>query len=280
MRRYPCLRCNKFEAAYKDTNGNRKRLCATCARLEGTYSIQHPCRACNLVEACYRDEDGSLRLCAPCAKAVGSHERRNLCTSCHRIQACYKDEDGNLNSLCAKCAKNAGTYQCINPCSNCFLLQGSAKYDYYCAGCFRQKFPEDPRSKKVKYEHTKELMVRDKILEHFDGFVHDQVLWTGHCDCTHRRRVDFRKLIGNTILAIETDEFAHRRYDQHDEEIRYDDLYMIHSGKWMFIRFNPDGKGPEMEERLEALIQEMYFQIDRIENEQNEELLEIVKMFY
>jgi hypothetical protein len=25
-----------------------------------------------------------------------------------------------------------------------------------------------------------------------------------------------------------------------DEELRYDDLYMLHSGKFSFIRFNPD----------------------------------------
>jgi hypothetical protein len=43
--------------------------------------------------------------------------------------------------------------------------------------------------------------------------------------------VDHRKLIGNTMLAVETDENAHRGYDEKDEEIRYDDLYMIHSGK-------------------------------------------------
>jgi hypothetical protein len=33
------------------------------------------------------------------------------------------------------------------------------------------------------------------------------------------------------MLAVETDENAHRGYDEKDEEIRYDDLYMIHSGK-------------------------------------------------
>ena len=35
-----------------------------------------------------------------------------------------------------------------------------------------------------------------------------------------------RKLIGNTILAIETDEFGHHSYDPKDEEIRYDDLHL------------------------------------------------------
>ena len=30
---------------------------------------------------------------------------------------------------------------------------------------------------------------------------------------------------------------AHRYYDK--KEIRYDDLYMVYSEKWIFIRFNP-----------------------------------------
>jgi hypothetical protein len=53
-------------------------------------------------------------------------------------------------------------------------------------------------------------MVRNIINKNFDGFIHDTPLYTDNCDCTHRRRIDHRKLIGNTILAIETDEFGHR----------------------------------------------------------------------
>ena len=95
-----------------------------------------------------------------------------------------------------------------------------------------------------------------------------------------RRRIDHRKLIGNTLLCTETDENAHKGYDAKDEEIRYDDLYMCHSGKWVFIRFNPDGKGVDMEDKLTRLVEEIRKQIKRIENEENTELLEIVKLFY
>ncbi len=140
-------------------------------------------------------------------------------------------------------------------------------------------FPEDERSK-IVYRHTKEIRVRNEINSHFEGFIHDKPLYTGNCDCTHRRRIDHRKLIGNTILAIETDEFAHSRYDPLDEEIRYDDLYMIHSGKWVFIRFNPDGGKADLEDKLEVLVREIEEQIRRIENEENEDLLEIVKLYY
>lgn len=62
--------------------------------------------------------------------------------------------------------------------------------------------------------------------------------------------------------------------------VRYDDLYMIHSGKWIFIRFNPDRTltdKTDIEDRITQLLEEMENQIERIKNE---ELVEIIKMFY
>ena len=168
-------------------------------------------------------------------------------------------------------------------CSHCITWPdsryGSRAHDGYCATCFKQLFPDDPRSKTL-YAHTKELRVRNTINEHFEGFIHDRPLYTGQCDCTMRRRIDHRKLIGGTLLCVETDEFAHKGYDPLDEEIRYDDLFMVHSGKWIFIRFNPDGKGVDMTDKLDRLIKEIQHQIERIEKDENTELLEIVKLFY
>jgi hypothetical protein len=141
-------------------------------------------------------------------------------------------------------------------------------------------FPNDPRSKKI-YTHTKEIMVRNHINRNFDGFIHDTPLYTGGCDCTHRRRIDHRKMIGNTILAIETDENGHRGYDKTDEKIRYDDLYMIHSGKWIFIRFNPDSNVSKIDiaDKLEKLTETMEECICRIERGENEDLIEIIQLF-
>jgi len=85
------------------------------------------------------------------------------------------------------------------------------------------------------------------------------------------------------MLAVETDEFAHRSYDEKDEEIRYDDLYMIHSGKWIFIRFNPDittTQKTDIEDRIGVLLDVMEDQMGRINSEENQELVEIIKLFY
>ena len=55
---------------------------------------------------------------------------------------------------------------------------------------------------------------------------------------------------------------------------------MIYSGKWIFIRINPDGNGIDMEDKLFILIDMIEHQIDRIEHDENTELVEIIKLFY
>jgi hypothetical protein len=95
-------------------------------------------------------------------------------------------------------------------------------------------------------------------------------------------------LIGNTMLAVEVDENQHSSYDKQDEEIRYDDLYMVFSGKWIFVRFNPDAykdyngnrKNYKLKSRLPVLLQEIEKHIKRIEKDENKEYLEIHKLYY
>ena len=181
-----------------------------------------------------------------------------------------------------KCKAHGGGARCPNCIEWIDSRSGCNKYDGYCATCFKRIFPEDPRSTRI-YEHTKEILVRNAITEKFQGFVHDRPLYTGNCNCTHRRRIDHRKIIGNTIIAVETDEHAHQGYDEKDEEIRYDDLYMIHSGKWIFIRFNPDitrNQKTDIEDRIVVLLEVIEEQLKRIENEENTDLVEIIKLFY
>jgi hypothetical protein len=191
-------------------------------------------------------------------------------------QGCQASAAGKTD----KCVLHGGGKRCPNCIDWIDSRGGSSKYDGYCATCFKRIFPDDVRSK-VIYLHTKEIMVRNAINSNFEGFVHDKPLYTGNCDCTHRRRIDHRKLIGNTILAIETDEFGHRSYDPKDEKIRYDDLYMIHSGKWIFIRFNPDNNisKVDIDDKIDVLIDKIKECISRIQNEENLELLKIYKLY-
>jgi len=56
---------------------------------------------------------------------------------------------------------------------------------------------------------------------------------------------------------------------------------MIHSGKWIFIRFNPDTNvsKTDIEDKLDNLIGTMKENIVRIEREENTELVEIIKLY-
>jgi len=189
--------------------------------------------------------------------------------------------DKGADSKTGKCVSHGGGKRCPN-CIDWIDSQcGSYRYDWYCARCFKRKFPDDPRSQ-VHYQHTKEMLVRDAINNSFKGFIHDKPLYTGACECTHRRRIDHRKLIGGTMVCVETDEFAHNAYDPKDEEIRYDDLFMVYSGKWIFIRFNPDKdkSNTSFEDKLTTLIEVLNEQIHRAEVDENKEPLEIIKLFY
>ena len=223
---------------------------------------------------------GGKRCNEPDCKA-GARDNFNKCIRHGGGARCNEpDCKASARGKTDKCVTHGGGKRCPNCIDWIDSRSGSSSYDNYCATCFKVIFPDDERSKKI-YKHTKEIMVRNKINEMFIGFIHDKPLYTGNCDCTHRRRIDHRKLIDNTILAIETDEFGHRNYDSKDEELRYDDLYMIHSGKWVFIRFNPDNNVSkiDIDDKLSRLVETISECINRIKKEENTEIVEIIKLY-
>jgi hypothetical protein len=134
---------------------------------------------------------------------------------------------------------------------------------------------------------TKEIAVRDYINTNFDGFIHDKPLYVGSCDCSAKRRIDHRKIIGNTLLCVETDQEQHKYYSKDEEVARNNDLFMQFSGKHIQIRFNPDSykingvnKNPMIASRLINLKNEILKQIYRIENYMNEEIFEVIYLYY
>ena len=259
----------------KCEHGKQKSRCSECGggNLCEHGKQKYHCKECGGSGIC---EHGKQKHhCKGCGgSGICEHEKEKYhCKECGGSQICVHEK---RKSRCKEC----GGHEC---CPNCITWpdsrRGISTYDGYCVTCFKHLFPTDARSK-VVYAHTKEMRVRNTINEEFEGFIHDKPIWTGGCDCTHRRRIDHRKLIGATLLCIETDEHAHAEYDPKDEEVRYDDLSMVHGGKMVFIRFNPDGKGVDMVDKLERLVDEIRTQIARIEEDKNTELLEVIKLFY
>ena len=270
--------CKDCDGATICAHGKQKQFCKDCdgSQLCEHRRQNHHCVDCDGASIC--EHKKKRQQCNECkGSSMCEHNiQRSNCKACGGVNICPHDKQRHRCNVCdgasvCPLCKDHPDYRC-----------GSKQYDGHCATCFKRAFPEDPRSK-IIYEHTKEIRVRNAINMRFEGFVHDHALYTGDCDCTHRRRIDHRKLIGNTMLAIETDEFAHRKYDQEYEDIRYDDLYMLFSGKWIFIRFNPDSTASDktdLDDRLDKLLETVDLQIRRIESEYNTELLEIFKLYY
>ena len=282
-------KCGKHRPTYGLPTDTKATCCLKCKTYEMINIVSKKCK-CGKHRPCFGlPSDTKVTCCSKCKTDKMVDLKNQKCK-------CGKNPTFGLPSdIKATCCLNCKTYEMCNikdkRCKNCAdwpdFQQANKKYKNYCARCFQRLFPKDPLTFQIKSK-TKEVAVRDYINTIFDGFQHDKCLFTGGCDCTHRRRIDHRKLIGNTLLCIETDEKQHKRYNKKDEKDRYEDLYMVFSGKWIFIRFNPDKytnkkgvrKNPTIARRLFKLKEEMEKQIKRIENEENKELVEISYLYY
>lgn len=280
----PC-KCGKSTRPNFNFEGLKPEYCSKCMT-DGMVDIVHARCKCGKFQPSFNYKDLPPRFCKDCKKDDMIMLRKRLCIQCKKGQSTY-----NLFGLKAEYCNSCKTDEMINVIDKCkfesCVRSGNIKYKYYCTFCYQHLFPNDEASKNIRVK-TKENYVRDFLKDTFEGFIHDIPLWSGNCDCSHRRRIDFRKLIGNTLLCIEVDENQHKRYKEKDEEIRYDDLFMLHGGKFIFIRFNPDQftnsldtkKNPYMKRRMEYLEKEIYNQINRINDEENNDLLEISYLFY
>jgi hypothetical protein len=236
--------------------------------------------------------------CVKCKTKEMVNVKARFCL-CGKSQPVFGLKDDTIPSCCVLCKKENMIDIMSHKCKGLINFQGkgalecpyqhrsSKKYSYYCTKCFEQNFSDDPRSSSIR-ERSHELVVKKFLSTEFKEFIHNTALWTGQADCTCRRRIDFRWLIGNTLLCVEVDENQHKYRDKEDELMRYDDLMMLHGGKFIFIRYNPDvyigpdatKKNPEISTRLKALKETILKQIKRIQDEENDDLVEVDLLFY
>ncbi len=287
-------RCGKA-IPYFNESGKTEAVCCASCKTDAMVDVKSKkCRCGKTTPNFNYPGKTEAVYCASCKTDIMVDVKHKKCL-CGKARPYYNQVDKTTPICCASC-KTDTMVDVINkmcpglitgniPCP--FRTTSNHKYKNYCTQCFRRNFPLDPLTFQIRSK-TKEIAVRDFINANFEGFQHNARLQTGHCDCTIRRSIDHRMLIGNTLIAIETDENQHKAYDEMDEETRYDDLFMAHSGKWIYIRFNPDKyinaqgvrKNPMIATRLESLKTEIEKQIIRIEREENIELVERVYMYY
>jgi hypothetical protein len=270
-------------------------ICCNDCKTHTMVNIRDKKCRCGKAQPRFNEPNEKKPICCKDCKTPTMVNVKDKKCKCGKAQP-YFNEPNEKKPICCKDCKtptmvNIKDKKCPGiiidsiPCP--FQALANCKFKDYCAECFRKNFPLDPQTFEIKTK-VKEYKVRNFINSQFEGFQHDKPLETGHCDCTIRRRIDHRNLFGNTLLVVETDENQHKSYDIMNEEMRYDDLYMAFSGKWIYIRFNPDSynskdgkrRNPSMAVRLEVLQNEMKKQIKRIEREENTELIERIYLYY
>jgi len=281
---------NRKKTRCKDCGGSEfcehNKRKSTCKECGGSQICEHgriksTCKECGGSQIC---EHGRIK--SKCKECGGSqicehNKRKSECRQCGGSQICIHKI---RKTRCRDCD---GRDLCNNKEGLC-TQHGNKKYNNYCTHCFSHLFPDDPLTKNIRLK-TKELQIRDFINENYDGFIHDKAIFLGDgCDCTNKRRIDFRKIIDNTMLAIEVDEFQHKRYNKKDEEARYNDMTMVFTGKWYYIRYNPDTykdaneirQDTDMKTRLNKLQNTIDEAIYEITNEKNEEFIKFKYLYY
>lgn len=290
-KRKMCI-CGKCRPSY-NFEGMPPKYCADCKLPKMVGAKQHPRKCpCGKV-ASYNLPRLKARYCVSCKpdiKMVDVRSQRCVCgkQASHNVQ-------GLPAHFCLTCKSNdmvrtQKLLKCIGVDDSkiCpFNFTGQHYLKKRCSRCYQHEFPIEAAKRKMAYR-GKEMQVKVFLASVFPDFIHDKPLWTEHCDCTLRRRIDFRQTIDNTMIAVECDEFQHRTYDERDKLARVNDLYMGFSGKFIYIRFNPDGykdhtgktRRITLKNRLWRLKAEIEKQMKRITNEENKELVEEIYLYY
>jgi len=281
-------KCKCGKRARFNFEGLLVEYCYNCKK-NGMVDLEKKrCKCKNKFIANFNFQGLKPEYCSECKKDGMIDVVHEKC-SCGKARPTFNLE-GLKPNFCLQCKTNEMINVIDDRCkqNNCYV-KGNKSYKGYCTTCFQHLFPLDPLTFQIRSK-TKEIAVRDFINSKFEDFYHDKSLWYNEavCDCTTKRRIDHRKLINGTLLCIETDENQHKTYSKSDEEARYHDLFMAYGGKFIFIRFNPDkykdekGKScnPMLFNRLIVLENEINKQINRIENDENTDLLEVVELYY
>jgi hypothetical protein len=293
-------RCGKARPYFNEP-GESNAICCVRCKTDTMIDVKSKRCRCGNTRPHFNEPGESTAICCMwCKTDTMVNVITPTCPCGSKYQTIYNEPGKNKPICCALCKTdtmvNARQTTCkgwidktktpsSGPCVD--NARANKKYKNYCTRCFAFNFPLDPLTFQIRSK-TKEIAVEKFINANFEDFHHDRTMSTGNCDCTVRRRIDHRKLIGNTLLAIETDENQHKSYKEMDEQTRYNDLYMAFSGKWIYIRFNPDkfrnkkGKNvnPTIAKRLVRLKEEILKQIERIEKEENTELVERIYLYY
>jgi hypothetical protein len=129
-------------------------------------------------------------MCKECKGAsICPHNReRYSCKECKGSQICVHNK---RRQMCADCNGTSICKSKNEPYNTLCRTYGNRRLDGFCAHCFVNLFPDDPRTLTI-YTKSKELKVVSHILNKCEGFIHDKTFSVdlqGGC-CATKRRID------------------------------------------------------------------------------------------
>ena len=237
--------CKECHGSSFCEHSKKKYVCRLC---NGTGVCIHKkerakCRQCNGNSFCIHNK--AKHRCALCGGgSLCVHKRRkDTCRDCGSISICVHKKqksrciDCNGSSICKHqklkyyCKLCNGSQLCEMPL--CETIKNK-NYKPYCFRCFVFMNPDHELVRNFK---TKELHVRDFILQTFP-----QYTWI--CDKTipdgcSLRRPDVSVDLGSHVLFIEIDEEQHTGYTCENKRIMQLSQDIGHRPS-IFLRFNPD----------------------------------------
>ncbi len=252
-------RCKTCKGSSLCKHGKRREYCKDC---DGSQICDHGrqrehCKDCEGSAFC---EHGIKRYhCKDCRGA-------GICDHGIRFQCCFCNSESN--HFCKRRYSN-GT-RCITS------KTPKNKYDGYCARCFVELCPDDPRTA-LSHLPDKELLARREVEAEFPGrFIFGKQLLIADRNekCSPANRyIDMQADLEICVLGIEVDENQHKYYDMDDEKTRIMQIYQDAQKNLVIIRFNPDEyiengkiKNPKMSTRYKVLIDKIREVIDKIES--------------
>jgi len=185
----------------------------------------------------------SRNCCKICRlKDICPHQKRRcLCRECGGKSFCDCD-GGKMKNVCPK---HGGSALCVNCIQWPDPQQKNKLYGNYCARCFTNKWPDDPKSqqqrRKIKENRIKAFLEDNQI-----PFVNDKAVLDRDTSCDKSAsRPDFQLQHAHQELVsihIEVDENQHSSYENTCELVRLNDIAISYQFRrpLVFLRYNPD----------------------------------------
>jgi len=233
---------------------NRKRY--TCILCNGAGICSHAKVKANC-KVCQTPASGVKRIYKNCQHNIP----KNNCKICGYQNICVHGKRLHLcricggNSFCScdggkmknACPKHGGIALCINCIHWPDPHIKNPVYGEYCARCFKNKWPEDPKSKKGR-QKVKENRVKIFLQDNHISFVQDRAVLDRDSSCDNSAsRPDFQVQHTHQELVsiyVEIDESQHqtKSYTDTCELVRLNNIITSHQFRrpLVVIRYNPD----------------------------------------